>query len=167
MFIYCLQLKLPPGQSILPVPHVGFVKAFHNINLSLDSLSYLCIPTTLLRLGACCCGVEGKARPVASGSRQCIGNYYFALNIAGHTELEHRQAGERITEMKRWRNPMGLTVGTLKQSKIDRDCSFLCPCHPIQGLGITTLPSAAFPLRIKQTNIFGSLRSHSCSGICL
>ena len=44
LFIYLLQLKLPPGQSIQPLPHVTVIKAFHRINLLLDSLSHLCVP---------------------------------------------------------------------------------------------------------------------------
>lgn len=105
--LFTLQLKLPPGQSIWPVPPVGFIKAFHNINLSLDSLSHLCIPNPhpphptlpcyVVSVGLCI-GVEGKAYPVASGSRQCMGNYRFALNAVGHRPPAATSRGENTRD---------------------------------------------------------------------
>lgn len=72
-------------------------------------------PYSLSTLGGLFGVVVLRGRHILSlQAPQCIGNYCFALNTVRHIEVAQRQARERITEMKRWCNPMGLTAGTLK-----------------------------------------------------
>lgn len=42
------------------------------------------LPLYVVSVGPCA-GAEGKACPVTSGSRQCMGNYCFVLNAVGRT----------------------------------------------------------------------------------